>query len=80
MAISEFTGYVIIRATIHLLERKKSIILSFIFSLVTISCFLFYGFSSDSTKTDCNFCLKGNYFYSNLVNKKRYLSLLLHAL
>jgi hypothetical protein len=65
MGLSELLGYLIIRWAIGFLPRRKSIIGSYIMSILAISCFLFFGFSGESAKAVCDLCwrcsLKGDH-------------------
>lgn len=62
IGLAELIGNIIMRYSIKKVLRKKAIILSFIASILCCSLFMFYGFSSDATILNCNYCLGGKIY------------------
>ena len=67
LGVAETLGYTMVSLYVTKYERKKIILGSFILSLLSICGFFFFGLSPESTKTNCNLCLKciykGRYRY-----------------
>ena len=59
LGVAELVGNVIIHLTINRLQRRFSLIVSYVISIVSCGLFFFFGFSANSTNFNCTEICQG---------------------
>jgi hypothetical protein len=70
IGLTETLGYIAVNLSIEKLPRKKSLICSYVLEILICTSFIFFGFSSEATKTTCSFCEKCKIRF--IINSRNY--------